>query len=72
MTHSVQTIENARGKRHLAGALALLVATGLLGACALEPGPAYNISQYHGQTSFPSYDYARSHDTNFGYNNFPR
>jgi hypothetical protein len=72
MTHSLQTIERTPTRR-LAGALALLVTTGLLGACAMEPGPAYNISQFHrGQDSFPSYSYAHAHDSDYGYNNFPR
>jgi hypothetical protein len=70
MTHSAQTIERTRTRR-LAGALALLVTTGLLGACAMESGPAYNLSQFHrGQDSFPSY--AHAHDSDYGYNNFPR
>jgi len=37
--------------RALFGAV-LLIAAGLLSGCVLEPGPAYNVSQFHHQTHF--------------------
>jgi len=46
MTHSTRTIEANRTPRRVAGALAMLLTAGLLGACALQPGPAYNLSQF--------------------------